>query len=316
GQAARAAALRLGIGDLRAIERCGRRREQAEQRERGQACRAATRPPRLPALALLGLLAPAAAALDCAQIPDAEAQRCCARSLPERSMQQTVRATVTDASGTLREIAGELSWKRLDDGYAAIRVDVSAPPADAGTSVLLTHRPAADDLLAGARAYLYDPNQRRDRLISVDVLTGELLGLGISYEDFAVMYGVRDDLAFTRLPDEDFDGRRVIVVEAAPRDADAAYDAGMEYARIVARFDAERCVALDTRFYEQGDEPRKRLVADPAEIREQDGRWVPHRVTLRETAADTQTTITIESVTFDPDLHDVLFNRSSLKRGR
>ncbi|MEQ8492785.1 MAG: outer membrane lipoprotein-sorting protein, partial [Gammaproteobacteria bacterium] len=176
----------------------------------------------LAALALLA--APPAGALDCAAISDPQAQRCCALSLPERSMQQSLRATVTDERGTLREIAGDLAWKRLDDGYAAIRIDVTAPASDAGTSVLLTHRTDDEDSLAGARAYLYDPQQRRDRLISVDVLTGELLDLGISYEDFAVIYGVRDDLAFARLPDENLDGRPVIVVEARPQDADAAFD--------------------------------------------------------------------------------------------
>jgi hypothetical protein len=256
------------------------------------------------------------AALDCAAIPDAEAQRCCALSLPEESMTQTLRVTLADAQGTLREIAGDLAWKRLADGRAGVRIDVTEPAADAGKSALLIQRIDDDDLRAGARAYVYDPGQRRDRLISVDVLSGELLGLGISYEDFAVIFGARNDLDFKRLPDEELDGQQVIVIEATPHDADAAFDAGMEYTRIVARFDSERCVALDTRFYEQGSEPRKLLRADPAEIREHGGRWVPHRLTLEETGGDTRTTIGVEDVVFDPELHDVLFNRSSLKRGR
>ena len=255
-------------------------------------------------------------ALDCATIPDEEARRCCALSLPETSMTQTLRITLADSRGTLREIAGDLAWKRLDDGRAGVRIDVTEPAADAGKSALLVQRIDEDDLRAGARAYVYDPGQRRDRLISVDVLSGELLGLGISYEDFAVIFGARNDLDFKRLPDEELDGRQVIVIQATPRDADAAFDAGMEYSRIVARFDSERCVALDTRFYEQGSEPRKLLRADPAEIREHDGRWVPHRLTLEEAGSDARTTIGVETLEFDPELHDVLFNRSSLKRGR
>ena len=254
-------------------------------------------------------------ALDCAAIPDEEARRCCALSLPEESMTQTLRVTLADAQGTLREIAGDLAWKRLEDGRAGVRIDVTEPAADAGKSALLIQR-VDDDLRAGARAYVYDPGQRRDRLVSVDVLSGELLGLGISYEDFAVIFGARNDLDFKRLPDEELDGRQVIVLEATPRDADAAFDAGMEYSRIVARFDSERCVALDTRFYEHGSEPRKLLRADPAEIREHDGRWIAHRLTLEETGSDTRTTIGVEELVFDPQLHDVLFNRSSLKRGR
>ncbi len=270
------------------------------------------------AVAVAGVLCHAAdvAALDCAAIPDDEARRCCALSLPAQSMTQTLRITLADAQGTLREIAGDLAWKRLEDGRAGVRIEVTEPASDAGKTALLVQRIDEDDLRAGARAYVYDPGQRRDRLISVDVLSGELLGLGISYEDFAVIFGARNDLEFKRLPDEELDGRQAIVIEATPRDADAAFDAGMVYSRIVARFDNERCVPLDTRFYEQGSEPRKLLRADPAEIREHAGRWVPHRLTLEETGADTRTTIGVEAVAFDPELHDVLFNRSSLKRGR
>jgi len=269
------------------------------------------------AMAVLALLAPVAVALDCAAIEDAEARTCCDRSLPKTAMTQTLDAAMADDRGTVRELGAKLAWKRLADGRMATRVDVTDPPREAGTIVLVVHSPADDDDdAARAQAFVYNPSDRRDRLISVKALSGNLLGLDFSYEDFAYLYGVRSDLAFQRLPDEMVDDRPVLVLEALPTDPDASYDAGLQYTRIVTRFDRERCVVLDTRFYENDVKPRKELIADLEELDEQDGRWVPRRLTMHDRMGNTRTVVTLQKIEFDPALHDVFFDRSALKRGR
>ena len=267
--------------------------------------------------AFFALAAPVALALDCSAITDDEARTCCARGLPQTAMTQTLDAAMVDDQGTVRELGAKLAWKRLADGRMATRVDVTDPPREAGTIVLLVHRATDDgDEAARAQAFVYNPSDRRDRLISVKALSGNLLGLDFSYEDFAYLYGVRSDLAFQRLPDEALDGRPVLVLEAVPTDPDATYDAGLQYTRIVTRFDRERCVVLDTRFYENDAEPRKELIADLAELDQQDGRWIPRRMTMHDRMSNTRTIVTLQKIAFDPALHDVFFDRSALKRGR
>lgn len=279
-----------------------------------------TRVPFAPAACLLPILALAVqplAAFDCATITDEEARSCCERSRPETSMTQTLRAAVVDDSGTVREVGAELAWKRLPDDRIGTRVDVTAPPGDAGTIVLLVHRESEQgEASKRPQAYLYNPGERRDRLIAVDALAGELLGTDFSYEDFAFIHGVRSDLAVTRLDDEVYEGQEVIVLEAVPNDLDAARNDGMRYTRLVTRFDRERCVALHTRFYERGDQPRKELVADLADIREADGRWLPYRLTMHDRESTTHTIITVDKIDFDTKISDFRFARSALKRGR
>ena len=89
------------------------------------------------AVAVAGVLCHAAdvAALDCAAIPDEEARRCCALSLPAQSMTQTLRITLADAQGTLREIAGDLAWKRLEDGREEGQVPEDALALTAGVDI-------------------------------------------------------------------------------------------------------------------------------------------------------------------------------------
>jgi hypothetical protein len=275
------------------------------------------RHPSVWSLGLLLLAAPLAQALDCAAIADEEARLCCDRSRPKVSMTQTVQATMLDAGGTVREVGADLAWKRLAQGEIGVRVDVTAPPGEAGTIVLLVHRESEEGKRSRRpQAFLYDPNQRRERLITVDALAGSLLGTDFSYEDFAFIYGVRTDLAVERLADEVYEGIEVIVLDAVPNDPDAAWDDGMRYSRVVTRLDRARCVALNTRFYERDSEPRKELVADLTAVRQLDDRWLPYRSTMNDRRSTTHTVATVEKASFEQEISDFFFARSALKRGR
>ena len=219
--------------------------------------------------------------------------------------------------GTISNIGVKLSWKRFADGRARARVDLTDPPRQAGTVVLLTERESEDDEdKPEPEVVLYKPGERRDRLITVSALSGEMLGTDFSYEDFAHFYGTDSDVNVVRLDDEQWEGRTVVVVQSSPKDPEAAYDRGSSYSRIVTRFDAEQCVPLVTRFFEQGDDLRKELIADPDEIRIVEQRAIPHRLTMHDLSEQTRTILTIDEIEFDPEIKDLFFARSSLKRGR
>lgn len=267
--------------------------------------------------AIGAMTALSATATNCANIEDPVARSCCERNLPEISMRQAIRMTVADDKGSISNIGVELSWKRFADGRARARVDLVDPPRQAGTVVLLTERESEDDEdKPEPEVVLYKPGERRDRLITVSALSGEMLGTDFSYEDFAHFYGTDSDLNVVRLDDEQWQGRTVVVLQSTPKDPEAAYDRGSSYSRIVARFDAEQCVPLVTRFFEQGDELRKELSADPDEIRIVEQRAIPYRLIMHDLAEQTRTILTIDEIEFDPEIKDSFFARSSLKRGR
>lgn len=267
--------------------------------------------------ALLGSVAASVAASTCSAIDDAAARACCEKSLPAASMHQTLSLTSADQRGTLSTLGADLFWKRFEDQRAHARVDLSAPPRQAGTVILLGEREvAADGSRREPEVVLYKPGERRDRLISVSALSGEMLGTDFSYEDFAYFYGTSSELRVTRLADEQWQERAVIVLEATYRDPDAAFDRGSEYERIVTRFDAEYCVPVATRFYTSGNHLRKELLADPEHIRAVAGRWVAHRLVMHDRREGSHTILELLKLDFDPPLEDRLFSRAALKRGR
>lgn len=255
-------------------------------------------------------------ATNCNRIDDPDARMCCERNLPQESMRQSVSLTVADDRGTVSNIAAELAWKRFEDGSAKARVSLTAPPRQAGTVVLLTARESElGEELAEPSVVLFKPSERRDRLITISALSGEMFGTDLSYEDFTHFYGTDPAVNVERTGEEEWEGHDVVVVRSAPSDPDLAYDRGSVYSHIETRFDIQRCVPLSTRFFED-DDLLKELIVDAAEVRQYGQRWVPHKLVMHDYFEDSRTILFINEIEFDPELPDRLFDRSSLKRGR
>ncbi len=268
-------------------------------------------------VSLLGSSIQQSLAANCALVEDDTARACCDRNLPEQSMYQQIRMAVIDDKGTVGNIGAKLSWKRFEDGKARARVDLTDPARQAGTIVLLTEREAEEDgELPEPEVVIYKPSERRDRLLTVSALSGEMFGTDFSYEDFAHFYGTDNDVDIIRLDDQELDGRAVVVLQSTPKDFDAAFDRGSTYSRIVTMFDAEQCVPISTQFFEEGDVLRKELIATPDKVQQTEERWIPHELVMHDLAEESKTVLTIEEIEFDPDINDRVFSRSSLKRGR
>ena len=169
------------------------------------------------ALIWVGSATPALAA-NCALIEDDAARACCDRNLPEQSMRQEIRMAVIDDKGTVNSIGAKLSWKRFEDGRARARVDLTDPARQAGTIVLLTERESEDgEELPEPEVVIYKPSERRDRLLTVTALSGEMFGTDFSYEDFAHFYGTDTDVNVVRLEDQELDGRPCCRVAVNPK---------------------------------------------------------------------------------------------------
>lgn len=255
------------------------------------------------------------ATANCPRIENDQARACCERSFPESAMQQSVRMAVIDDHGTISNLAAALYWKRFKDGKSRTRVDLTEPPRQSGTVVLLTERETLDDgQAAEPEVVVYKPSERRDRLLTISALSGEMFGTDFSYEDFAHFYGADMEMHISRLDDLTIDGRVHTVLESKPKDIEAAFERGASYTRVVTHLDAQRCVATLTQFFEEDDELRKELIANQQEIIQIGDRWVPHEMTMYDRLEESKTVLTVESIEFDPKLKDRFFERSSLKR--
>ena len=254
---------------------------------------------------------------NCEQIDDVDARTCCEHSLPSHTMHQVITIVAADEQGTIRELGAVLHWKRFDDGRSRARIAVTDPPRQAGTVVLLTERETHNgERPSEPEVVLYKPGERRDRLITVSALSGEMFGTDLSYDDFAYFLGTNANIDLIRLADTLINERPHIALQAVPKDPNRAYDRGSSYARVVTHLDVEYCTASLTEFFDEDDRLKKRLVTTPDQIKQIAHRWLPLELTMYDLSRTSHTVIKTQKVEIDGDLRDSLFSRVTLKRGR
>ncbi|MBW2282077.1 MAG: outer membrane lipoprotein-sorting protein, partial [Deltaproteobacteria bacterium] len=143
------------------------------------------------ALATLALALPGVSAADSPAEP-AGARRCLQRPLPERSSAQTVQIHTLEGDEIATTITARVLWKRLADGRHGGLMRLLEPPEVAGMSALVREREAGAVRAEGARGteiFLYLPELRRVRRVSVHQATTSLFGTAFSYADFDRIQG-------------------------------------------------------------------------------------------------------------------------------
>ncbi len=115
------------------------------------------------------------------------------------------------------------------------------------------------------------------------------------------------DFTFTRLPDARVANRPCRVVEGRPRSAELGFD------RVRFSLANETGVALETVWF-AGDEILRRVVIEPGDVADYDGRYVAKRFSVERLASATQI-YTLSSLRIDPAFPDVLFTTQNLKLG-
>jgi outer membrane lipoprotein-sorting protein len=234
-----------------------------------------------------------------------EVEQCVRRNLPGKGSIQTVSLVSVDRTGAERVLAGKLYWKRVEGNLSNTLLRVEAPP-DMRNSAYLLLETEKDKL----EVFVYLPELERVRRITAHAMAGSLFGTNFSYEDFRRLGRVATEAGRERLPDAVHQGRPVYVLAVTPPAED-----GSSYQRIVARIDRETCVPLEVAFYEQGDEPRKVVTVDSADVSRQGSIWVPLKASVRDLKEETETRLVVKKVEIDPELPDHLFRQSTLARG-
>ena len=190
------------------------------------------------------------------------------------------------------------SWEDGPGKRSFIRI--RRPAKDAGTGFLKQH----------PNLWMYVPRVERTVRVPPSMMSQSWMGSDFSNDDLVRDSSEVADYDHRLLGVDPSQGNGAYVLEYVPHEGVA-----IVWGRIVAWIDRESGVALRQEFYDEDGQKLRLMVFD--DIREQDGRQVPHRWTL--TPLDKEgheTLIEVMEIRFDPDFDDSVFSRRNLEKGR
>jgi len=210
------------------------------------------------------------------------------------------RMTVTSPRLARPRVIEFSSWEDLPRKRSFVRIH--RPAKDAGTSFLKQH----------PNLWMYIPRVERTVRVPPSMMSQSWMGSDFSNDDLVRESSEIEDYSHRLLgvdPDEG-QGRGAYVLEYLPHESVAVV-----WGRIVAWIDIESGFALRQEFYDEDGEKLRLLRFE--DVREVEGRRVPHRWTL--TPLDKEgheTRIEMLEIAFDPELADSIFTRRNLEKGR
>lgn len=216
-----------------------------------------------------------------------EVVRCLQRNVPKQSSSNDARLVSTDGAGGTREFAFRFTAKRMPDGLRRAKICVTAPPDLRGAQVLTMENEGGLP-----ESFLYTEELHTPKRITGAGRGGGIFGTDFTFEDFERFMNLNRTDATRRLPDAELDGRTAYVLESTPLEPDQAH-----YSKVKSWIDPATCVVVQAEFYAGSDQPKRRLQAD--RVIAKDGLSYPSRVTLRDLADGTQTTLQITAAEID-----------------
>jgi len=152
--------------------------------------------------------------------------------------------------------------------------------------------------------FVYLSSQRRVKRVN---LRGEaVFGTDFSFEDILPRH--IEDADYTRLGDEPANGSDCFVIEAIPKDHSLS-----EYSRMRIYIDKQRNVPLVTRYWDDRKVEIKELRAEPKQIENIEGVWVPKLLTMRHLKLDSYTTLELQQLDPNPPLTKTTFELRRLE---
>jgi outer membrane lipoprotein-sorting protein len=255
-------------------------------------------------LAAAGLLARMAPAAELAPAPAGIDADELARRAEDvlRSDSSYLEATMTIVSPRLPQdrVVRFRSWEDRAGKRSFIRI--LSPPKDAGTGFLKLQQ----------NLWMYVPRVERTIRIPPSLMLQPWMGSDFVNDDLVRGSSESEDYTHRLLgvdPDpEGGEGRPAYVVEYQPRE-----EAPVVWGRIVGWIDEEHYTPLRLEYYDEDGEAVRVMRFD--RTHEVDGRWFPHRWSVRPLHQEGhQTTIEIEKIRFDAPLDASIFTTRKLQR--
>lgn len=237
---------------------------------------------------------------------DPEIEACIRKNAPKATVIEKIK--LTSASSMYEEeevLSAKVYWKHSSAGTSNILTVFEEPDDILGSRLLFLEKKPENEI------YLYMPALFKVRRISSDRISSSMYGMDFSYEDFQFMYNMMATAVTEQRPDKVINGEPMYVFAIVPGEGEKSL-----YETIYSYFDKKSCVIQKVEFYEQGDKLRKVLDTVPASIKEVNGILVPHKYQMRDLKKESNTELTVISVSVDTQIDDILFDPSQLKEHR
>lgn len=208
------------------------------------------------------------------------------------SSQARMKMTITTERRGTRELEMEAWTKGEDLALFVIR----APAREAGTATLRTEEG------------LWNYAPRADRLVRIPtgMLSDQWMGSHLTNDDLVRETGYESDYEVELSWGEE-DGERVLVATMVPKEG-----APVVYTQVVYTLDGENWTPRKAEFFD-GD--RKVRTMEFSDVREVDGRQVPHTMTVRpEDGSGEFTRMEYRELAFDMEIDESIFTRRGLRR--
>ncbi len=261
----------------------------------------------LAALVLAAYAGPSSAAEDASAKTGAAA--CLSRPLPQRSSAQTVEVRTRDGDGVSSSLRARILWKRLADGRHAGVMRLLEPAEVADMSVLVRETESGSLARSGARGtevFLYLPELRRVRRVSVHQATTSLFGTAFGYSDFDRLQGQVRESRFETLGEVTYRGRSAWLVQAHPPGDEPSYS------KILTHIDMQTCLPLHVEFHDAKGELTKVLDADPERFARVQGIWIARSIRMRSLHDGVESELILHSIEFDGDVSEEAFAPANL----
>jgi outer membrane lipoprotein-sorting protein len=197
-----------------------------------------------------------------------------------------------------REITTYFKSGEGDDDRALVRFD---SPADVkGTGLLTVERGESDD------QWLFLPELRKTKRIAGATKSQSFMGTDFSNYDMRT-----EDLSghvYKTVGEEAVEGRPCTVVEAKPKDDDAAESTGYSSRRVFV--DRERWTVPKVEYFDRNGKLLKIAVSDG--WKQVEGLWRPARITMENKQEGSRTVITNDRREINKGIADKMFTKQAL----
>jgi hypothetical protein len=233
-----------------------------------------------------------------------EVEQCVLDNMPERTMRHRVELKIVDRVGQERILDTELEWKRFEGDLARFVMHVTAPADMRGSAFLVIEQADRD-----SDVFVYMPELRRVKRISMRTAAGTAFGSDFSYEDMQQLRKIVESGERRRLPDAKLEARDVHVIESRRAEGSSG-----SYERVLSYIDTETCVILRSEMFEKGATLRKLLTIDPAKVQRAGGIWFPTEIAIEDRRKGTRSLMSVRSSEIDVEISDHHFTQTSLER--
>lgn len=202
----------------------------------------------------------------------------------------------------MRILTASVYLNRIPDKQQRVLAYFHEPFEVRGARILLIEKQAENE------TFLYAPVFGDVRRLTGRHISASVNGTDFSYQDLEQLYGMAKGGSVSRLADAELNGKEVYVLESV-----SSAVADSTYQRMNIFVDKETCVAMKMELFGKGDRLRKIYSVDPESLRQVNGLWIPHKMTMRDVRNNTETALSVHKVEIDIPLPDEMFDPGRLK---